>query len=369
MKSHKNDTSLTGQAKYPEYLKIYENIRDAITNGIYKYGDKLPSKRSMADNNGVSVITVEHAYALLCDEGYVEAKERSGYFVVYQSNDFFISIRAVKKEPAYHTDGSAVIDSFPFSVFAKTMRRVLSEYGEKILEKCPNTGCTELRDAIAWYLAKSRGISVSPEQIVIGSGAEYLYGLIVQLLGRSRIYAVEDPSYHKIEQVYKANGVRCDLLKLGDDGIESFELERTNATVLHISPYRSFPSGITASASKRREYLNWARKNDAMIVEDDFESEFSVLSKPEDTVFSLSKEQRVIYVNTFSKTIAPAVRIGYMVIPFDMIDLFEERVGFYSCTVPSFDQYVLADFIRRGDFERHINRIRRQKRKMKDIRK
>ncbi len=212
-------------------------------------------------------------------------------------------------------------------------------------------------------------MNVSSDQIVIGSGAEYLYGLIVQLLGRNRIYAIEDPSYDKIEQVYKASGVRCDMLKLGGDGIESSELERTNATVLHISPYRSFPSGVTASASKRREYLNFAIERDGIIVEDDFESEFSVLSKPEDTVFSLSPEKGVIYVNTFSKTIAPAVRIGYMVIPKLMIEPFKERVGFYSCTVPTFDQDVLADFINNGDFERHINRIRRKKRKAKDIKK
>lgn len=357
------------EMKSPEYLKIYEGIRDAIVGGIYKSGDRLPSKRSVADKNGVSVITAEHAYALLCDEGYAEARERSGYFVIYKENDFFPVEHGRRTESVRHDGGYPIQEDFPFSVFAKTMRRVLSEHGEKILEKCPNNGCVELREAIAGYLARSRGIRVSSDQIIIGSGAEYLYGLIVQLLGRNRIYAVEDPSYEKIEKVYKANGVRCDLLRLGNDGIESIELIRTNATVLHISPYRSFPSGVTASASKRREYLSWALGRGGVIVEDDFESEFSVSSKPEDTVFSLSPDGGVIYVNTFSKTIAPAIRAGYMVIPKNMEELFRERVGFYSCTVPVFDQYVLADFIGSGDFERHINRIRRRKRKLRDAKR
>lgn len=349
------DTKSTKKA----YIQLYEQLRNDITNSVYKYGDKLPSKRILADETLTSVITVEHAYGILCDEGYIEAKERSGYFVTYRKNDFVpISENEVHDVPIIHQHYQT--GEFPFSVLAKTMRNVISKYGENILIKSPNAGCFELRKAISDYLARSKGINVSYNQIIIGSGAEYLYGLIVQFLGRNKIYALENPSYEKIHSVYKANGAKCDLLKLGKDGILTSQLTNTKASVLHITPFRSFPSGVTASASKRNEYIKWAKDRNAVIIEDDFNSEFTVSTKNEDTVFSLEPSRSVIYVNTFTKTIAPSMRIGYMVLPKELVDSFFSKMGFYSCTVPVFEQYVLADFIASGDFERHINRTRRK---------
>ncbi len=259
-------------------------------------------------------------------------------------------------------------EDFPFSVFSKTIRRVLSEYGDSLLVKSPNYGCRELREAVSAYLARSRGVKVKPSNIIIGAGAEYLYGLIVQVLGRDRIYGLESPSYDKIKKVYSANGVVCDMLEMGADGIRTEELERTKATVLHITPFNSFPSGITASASKRREYIRWVEARDAIIIEDDFDSEFSRFTKTEDTVFSLEQKGRTIYMNTFSKTIAPSIRIGYMVLPDSLMEAFAERAGFYSCTVPALEQYVIAELINGGDFERHINRIRRKRRESRQNR-
>lgn len=345
------------------YMQLYEQLRDDIINSIYKYGDKLPSKRILAEETLTSVITVEHAYSILCDEGYIEPRERSGYFVTYRKDDFLpiteTEMQYVSSIPHhYHTN------DFPFSVFAKTMRNVISKYGENILIKSPNTGCIELKKAISNYLARGKGINVSHNQIVIGSGAEYLYGLIVQFLGRDKIYALENPSYEQIHSVYKANGAQCELLKLGKDGILTSQLAKTKASVLHITPFRSFPSGITASASKRNEYIKWAADRNAVIIEDDFNSEFTVSTKNEDTVFSLEPARSVIYVNTFTKTIAPSMRIGYMVLPKELVNLFFDKMGFYSCTVPVFEQYVLAEFIANGDFERHINRTRRKLRQM-----
>lgn len=348
----------------PVYIQIYEQLRSDIVRGAYPYNGRLPSKRLLSEELGVSVVTVEHTYSLLCDEGYAEARERSGYFVSYRESDNFNVIDFQPAHRLVEENSAELANDFPFSVFAKTMRRVLSEYREAILVKSPNSGCPELKEALVHYLARSRGINVSPEQIVIGSRTEYLYGLIVQLLGRERKYAIENPSYEKIGMVYRANGIDCDPLMLGHDGIRSEELARTDASVLHISPYRSFPSGVTASASKRREYINWASADGRFIIEDDFESEFALSSKPEETVFSLSENDNIIYLNTFSKTIAPSIRIGYMVLPHGMTELFAEKIGFYSCTVPTFEQYVLAEFIQSGDFERHINRVRRRKRKL-----
>ncbi len=343
------------------YLQLYHRLRADIVSGAYLRGGKMPSKRQLAEDAGVSLVTVEHAYAILCDEGYLESRPRSGYYVAYRAGDCFPGTDAapLRAAAAEH----AAEDEFPFSVLARTMRRVLSDYGSALLVKSPNNGCAALRQAIADYLARSRGFRVKPSQIVIGSGAEYLYGLIVQLLGRERIYGVENPSYEKIRRVYQANGVRCDMLRLGADGVRTDELARTEATVLHVTPFHSFPSGVTASAGKRAEYIRWAEERGGCIVEDDFDSEFTLSSKAEDTVFSLEPERSVIYINTFSKTIAPSIRVGYMVLPETLTDAFKDTVGFYSCTVPLFEQYVLAQLLRSGDFERHLNRVRRRRRK------
>ncbi len=344
------------------YLQLYMQIRTDIVEGVYKYQSKLPSKRLLAEETGVSVITVEHAYAILCDEGYAEARQRSGYYVIYREGNLTSVVERTREQNLRSMQEHK--NEFPFSVLAKTMRKVLSDYGERILIKSPNHGCMELRQAIADYLSRSNGIQVDPGQIIIGSGAEYLYTLIVQLLGKERIFALEDPSYDKIRRVYSALGVECDMLKLGGDGIKSSELERTSATVLHITPFNSYPSNVTADASKRSEYIAWARNKDGYIVEDNFDSELTVSRKHEDTVFSLDREGRVIYLNTFSRTVAPSIRVGYMILPKELADNFSKELGFYSCTVPVFEQYVLAELIESGDFERHINRIRRNRRKL-----
>ena len=352
----------------PVYIQIYRQIKEGIINGNYPHNTKLPSKRVMAAETETSIITVEHAYNLLCEEGYVEAHERSGYFVIFKKTDGFAASldQTVTHVKQSHTQQPRIQHSypdFPFSVLSKTMRGVISEYGEGLLEKSPNKGCPELRLAIKYYLSKNRGITVDVEQVVIGSGAEYLYGLIIEMLGRNRIYAIESPSYVQIEQVYRSYEVAYEALPLSDEGIESTALNRTAAQVLHTTPYRSFPSGVTASASKRHEYIRWAGKGNRFIIEDDFESEFSVSSKPEDTLFALSEEDNIIYLNTFSKTISASLRVGYMVLPKQLVGKFEERLGFYSCTVPTFEQLVIAKVIENGDFERHINRVRRHKRK------
>ncbi len=347
----------------PAYLQLYYQLRQDIVHEIYKKGAKLPSKRLLAEEAGCSVITVEHAYSILCDEGYAESRERSGYFVVYQSGDFLStqdSPLCNERSASYpHTTAHS---NFPFSVLSKTMRRVLVKYGDRILVKSPNNGCPELRKTIADYLARSNGMTVSIDQIIIGSGAEYLYSMIAQLLGNDRIFALESPSYDKIKKVYESNGVTCELLEMDSDGIKTSELKRTNASVLHVTPFHSFPSGVTADVSKRNEYLEWAIQRNGVLIEDNFDSELTVSRKNEDTVFSMGKQASVIYLNTFSKTIAPSVRIGYMVLPEHLLREFEEKLGFYSCTVPVFEQYVLAELIASGDFERHINRMRRARR-------
>ena len=356
--------SLNREGREAAYLQLYRLVREDIVKGLIPFGAKLPSKRTVADEIGVSTVTVEHAYALLSDEGYIEPRERSGYFVVFRNGEGFAATSAAKEfSNDFSEPGDAPDSDFPFSTLAKTMRAVISEYGQRILTKSPNKGTLELRGAIRDYLERSRGIFTTVDRIVLGSGSEYLYTLIVELLGRGMVFGIESPSYKKIEEVDRASEVTLEKLPLGADGIESSALSSTSAQVLHISPYRSFPSGVSASASKRHEYIRWASHSGRIIIEDDFQSEFSVSTKPEETLFSITDKDNVIYMNTFSKTISPALRVGYMVLPKELSERFSERLGFYSCTVPTFDQLVLARLIAGGDFERHINRVRRRKRR------
>ena len=350
----------------PAYIQLYRKLAADIAAGIYPYGSKLPSKRVMASEVGVSVITVDHALVLLNEEGFVQSRERSGAFVIYKGEDFLGGMAgADEKEDAAGIGPNAIGqysgDEFPFSVLAKTMRKVLLDYGERILIKSPNQGCVELRNEICRYLARSRGINVDPAQIVVGSGAEYLYGLIAQMLSGKTV-AIEDPSYEKIKSVYTAMGLTVDSLKMTSDGISTAALEKTKAAALHVTPFNSFPSGVTAGISKKLEYLRWAKKRGGIIIEDNYDSELTVSRKLEEPLFSMDKEADVIYINTFSGTLAPSMRTGYMIIPAHMTAEFKEKLGFYSCTVPVFDQYVIAELLKSGDFERHINRVRRKKR-------
>lgn len=353
---------IDSSSKEKAYMQLYRQLRQDITDGVYKLDRKLPSKRLLAEESGVSVITAEHAYSLLCDEGYIEARERRGYFVIYRESDFLSQSRTNEESHKVSRNTHTTKTDFPFSVLSKTMRKVLTNQGESILVKSPNYGCPELRNALSDYLSRNSGIHVKPKQIIIGSGAEYLYNLVIMLLGRDSIFAIENPSYDKIRRVYEACDAAYRMLKMGADGIKSSELLKTDAKVLHITPFNSYPSGVTASASKRMEYLSWAKERDAFIIEDNYDSELTVSSKHEDTVFSLDKRGCVIYLNTFSKTVAPSMRVGYMVLPERLLGDFEEKLGFYSCTVPVFEQYVLAELIENGDFERHINRTRRLRR-------
>ena len=346
----------------PKYLEIYYKIRDAIILGEYPTGSKLPSKRTLSSDLSVSTITIEHAYGLLEEEGYIETRERSGYFVTFKKEDGFMSaLSPIVDNSKAHVNQKQ--DDFPFSVLAKTMRKVISDYQEDILQKSPSTGCDILKVAIKNYLARSRNIHTELDSIVIGSGAEYLYGLIVGILGRKSVYGVEYPSYQKISKVYKTAGAKVEFLPLSNDGISTEVLKNTKADVLHISPYRSFPTGVTASASKKHEYIRWANDGFKFIVEDDFESEFSLSSIKESTLFSLADHDNIIYINSFTKTISPSIRISYMVLPQKLVKVFNDKFSFYSCPVPTYLQLVLSELLSSGDFERHVNRVRRNKRK------
>ena len=363
-----------GLARY-DYL--YRRIKEDILAGRLRAAEKLPSKRALAQHLEVAVVTVENAYAQLVAEGYVCAREKRGYFV-----------NRLEARPALRVDweppeeageepgrewlldleqGSSGTEGFPFSVWAKLMRRVLTERGEDLLRATPHSGAPELRRAISSQLYHFRGIQAAPEQIVVGAGTEYLYNLLVQLLGRDRIYGMEDPGYSKAVQIYGLNGASCLSLPVDSQGVAAETLDAQGVEILHISPNHQFPTGILTPIARRQSLLHWAEAGeDRYIIEDDYDSEFRFTGRPIPTLQSIDRSGRVIYMNTFSRTLAPSLRISYMVLPRALLGEYRRNLGFYSCTVPALEQYTLADFLEGGYFESHLSRMRLHYRGQRD---
>lgn len=363
-------------AKKCLYEQLYTFIKSDILNGRFKIGEKLPSKRSFASHLKVSVITVENAYAQLIAEGYIYTIEKKGYFVaqVDTKPQKSTQITSTVQRPAnkkYLMDfqkNSVLPEMFPFTVWAKTMREVIQEIDKDLLLPTGHNGTFELRQAIADYLRNFRGMTVNPEHIIIGAGTEYLYNFITQLLGRDKVYAVENPGYTKITKIYRLNKVTCEQIHLDSNGLSVKHLKKTNSDVVHISPAHHYPTGIIMPVGRRQSLLKWANEKDGRyILEDDYDSEFRFSGKPIPTLFSIDAHEKVIYINTFSKTIAPSIRISYMVLPSHLFEKYNEKMGFYSCTVSSFEQYTLARFISNGSFEKHINRTKKLYRQKRDI--
>ena len=346
-----------GKKSLYEYL--YNCIKDDILSGKIKAGEKLPSKRQMAKNHGISVITVENAYAQLVVEGYIYAEEKKGYFASEISNQYIdvpkeIPQKSDKKEKrkqkqwlvnfdSYHI----MYDSFPFSTWTKIMRQTLLDREYAFLKKPEQNGVIELRKAISENLIHFRGMDVNPDNIIVGAGTEYLYTIIVQLLGRNSTIAVEDPGYQKIGKVYESNGVKCKHVPIDKSGFNPKHLEKTKVDAIHISPSHHFPTGRVMPMPRRQQLINMARKNNSYIIEDDYDSEFRFQGRPIPTMFGMDKEH-VIYMNTFSKTLAPSIRIAYMILPDELMKKFHDKLSFYSSTVSGFEQYTLANFISKG---------------------
>ena len=340
----------------PLYEALYRCIRGDILSGKLPAGTKLPSKRALAAHLEVSKITVETAYGQLLEEGYIRSVEKTGYFVeeilqLHQTPLEFTSTRTAQEQT-----GSGP-EKFPFSVWSRLQREVMLDYGEKLLLPLQNQGTPELRQAIARHLLDFRGMQVDPEHILVGAGTDFLYNLLIQLLGRDKTYAVEEPGYGKIRKIYAAGGVTCVSALMDRQGVIPEKLGKSQ--VLHISPAHHYPSGLVTKVPRRQELLRWAQEQDGYIIEDDYDSEFRFDAHPMPTMMSLDRSGRVVYMNSFSKSLAPSIRISYMVLPEEMMEKFREKLGFYSCTVSSFEQYTLARFLSRGHFEKHINRMRR----------
>ena len=302
------------------------------------------------------------------DEGYVRSEPKKGYFVTELAGRDPLpepkpaaAIRMPQPAgvPLDLSGTRTPAERFPFSVWTHLMRETVNDVGEALLIPSPCGGVRPLREAIAAHLSSFRGMQVDPDQIIVGAGTEYLYGLLIQLLGQDRVFCLEDPGYRKIAQIYSSHGVTCRWAPMDEAGMTVSGLERAGADIAHISPTHHFPTGITMPVTRRYELLSWAGARDGRyIVEDDYDSEFRLTGRPIPSLQSIDDLGRVIYMNTFSRSLAATIRISYMVLPPKLANEFYERLSFYSCTVSSFDQYTLARFISGGWFEKHLNRMR-----------
>ena len=360
------------------YEHLYRCIKQDILQKKLKSGEKLPSKRTFAKNLGVSTITVESAYAQLVAEGYLYTLPKRGYYVCdLEKGEEPPPPRPKQELPrqpvrrTYWADfvGSSVAkDMFPFSVWVKLLRDVTAGEDEAtLLTDTSAGGIRQLRQAISDHLYQFRGMSIDPEQIVVGAGTEYLYSVLIQLLGRDRGYAMEDPGYLRLSKIYEKNDVRVCHIPMDASGIIPEKLEESGAEILHITPSHHCPTGIVMPVSRRYEFLSWASKGEnRYIIEDDYDCEFRLSGRPIPTLQSIDVMEKVIYINTFSKSLAPAFRISYLVLPKHLVTRFYETLGFYSGTVSCLEQMTLARFLSEGYFEKHINRMRNHYRTVRD---
>ena len=354
----------------PLYEALYRAIRQDITEGRLPAGTKLPSQRALAANLKVSKITVEAAYDHLSQEGYIRSYPKRGFFVEQTElcrprprQPEGIPAEA-PEAPPFDLTGSAPGD-FPFTVWSRLERQVMLDVGTALLKPLPNQGAPELRRAIADHLFQFRGFRADPENILVGAGTDFLYTLLVQILGRDKTYFVEEPGYGKIRSIYASAGARCMGVPLDDFGVSPESL--MGADVLHISPSHHFPTGIVMPVSRRYEFLSWASKGEnRYIIEDDYDCEFRLAGRPIPTLQSIDVMEKVIYINTFSKSLAPAFRISYLVLPKHLVTRFYDTLGFYSGTVSCLEQMTLARFLSEGYFEKHINRMRNHYRALRD---
>lgn len=359
---------LTKRGKLPLYEYLYSCIRQDIIGGYLKPGEKLPSKRSLARHLNVGLITVANAYEQLQMEGYITARERQGFFVenvsgYMQKPEQKRQTPTEPQEPQFAVDFKANLNSlnlFPTATWSHFMHEALALRNRELFRTTPYNGLYVLRKAIADYLKRTRGMDVVPEQIIIGAGTEYLYSRLMQMFGPSYSFAIEDPGYKKFAVISASHGNAWHYVPIDEAGIMIDALEESGADIVHVSPANHFPTGIIMPVTRRLELFEWVNRiRKRYIIEDDYDSEFRYSGRLALPLYTQDVMNKVIYLNTFSKSMVPSLRISYMVLPQKLLQLYRDSMSFYSCTVSSFEQYALARFIDEGHLERHINRMRK----------
>ena len=355
------------QSNRPLYEQIYEHIKNEIRRGGLKAKSRLPSTRVLASNLRVSRSTTQMAYDQLVSEGYIEASPCRGYFVckieeLVEVRQQIPKIGETKKGEPWLVDFSPRgidLDHFPFHTWRKISRNTLVDGNKEMFGAGDPQGEYALRAAIGAYLHSARGVECRPEQILVGAGSEYLLMLLAQILGRGKRVAMESPTYKQAYRVLGGAGYPVIPVSMDSRGMEVKGLEESGADIAYVMPSHQYPTGIVMPVKRRQEILAWADGGTGRyVIEDDYDSEFRYKGKPIPALQGMDQRGRVIYMGTFSKSIAPAIRVGFMVLPEQLLAAYREKAGFYLSTVSRIDQTVLCQFLTEGYYERHLNRMR-----------
>ena len=374
---------LTDTSEKCLYQQIYEHIRDEIRKGKLLAGEKLPSTRSLAEYLQVARSTVDFAYGQLVAEGYVEARPCRGYFVSPVEDLFHLS-EDEQQLPSWQEDGknndvvcvpdkgpalsvqydfsphAISLKEFPYATWKKITKNILVDANSEMFTLGDVQGDLQLRETISRYLHSSRGVNCQPEQIIIGAGTDYLFMLLEKILGRHVPIAMEDPTYKRAYRIFQSFAYEIQAIPVDEYGMDVEKLRETKARVAYVMPSHQYPTGVVMPIGRRLELLKWAKDGeDRYLIEDDYDSEFRYKGKPIPSLQASDREGRVIYMGTFSKSIAPAIRVGYMVLPLRLLNVYKENCGFYASTVSRIDQRILNEFIKDGYFERYLNKMRK----------
>lgn len=381
-----------GTGKYI-YQQIYEYIKNEIREGKLQRNEKLPSTRSLAEYLQVARSTVDSAYSQLLAEGYISARPCKGYFVCgvedlldlsaaenpeygqkdkpHQNNvkEQAAEEKTDERRIAYDFSPHAIsMKNFPYATWKKITKEILVDANSEMFALGDPQGDIELRTTICRYLHSARGVSCSPQQIIIGAGNDYLLMLLEKILGRHVPIAMENPTYGRAYKAFRSFAYEIEPVSMDESGISVKELYRSGARVAYVMPSHQYPTGVVMPIVRRLELLKWAeQKEDRFLIEDDYDSEFRYKGKPIPALQASDHAGKVIYIGTFSKSIAPAIRVGYMVLPLPLLEKYKENCGFYASTVSRIDQRILNEFIKDGYFERYLNKMRKIYREKHDF--
>lgn len=340
------------------YMQIYEYFKNEIINGTYKANTKLPSKRNLAKEYNISLNTVDNAYSKLLEEGFIYSKERQGFFVsdvgeLYVLDSKPIHITKEEENIEYDFSYSGVSEEFPYKIFKKISSNIFDN--KDILEKVDYQGYLPLRTQISEYLDKSRGFKADPSQIVISSGSEYLFQIIFKLI--SGKFGIEDPGYNMLSNIMDTNDINYEFISVDENGMDLTKLKKSKSDFCVITPAHQFPTGVIMNMQRRVELLNM--KKIEYVIEDDYDSEFKYSKRPVPALKSIDVNDKVIYIGSFSKSISPSFRVSFMVLPFDLVEKYNKIFKFFICPVSIMVQKMLTAFIETGEFEKHLNRMRK----------
>lgn len=353
----------------PLYEQIYNSIKEEIVTGALPFGARLPSARRLAKHLDVSRNTVDTAYAQLAAEGYIESKPKRGFFVcqVEELAEFHIPIRIEEEEeesdtkliPYDFSPAGVDMTQFPYHIWRKLLKEIMIDDNSELFQKGNFQGDLELRKAIMYYLRQSRGVHVHTSQIIVAAGMENLLFLLHQIMGEKVSIGIENPVYKNAYSILKELNFKIHPISMDENGMSVKQLEMTDANLAYVTPAHQYPTGVIMPVGRRSQLLRWAKKDpDRYIIEDDYDSEFRYQGKPIPAMQGLDDGENVIYIGTFSKAIAPAIRASYMVLPKKLVKKYQKIGQTFSCAVSRIDQKVLTLFLTEGHFERHLNRMR-----------